>query len=203
MDDYQLLKKTAEGDIDSFNAIVQKYQVRLMKYCYRYLRDMQLAEDAVQEVFVKVFKYAPNFEPRASLSAFLYRVATNFCLDTLKQKRRHRKGMPTISFSQVRDASGDVRSMDDLVAGNSAQPDEELLVTEAKKAFMVALEELPEKHKNALVYYEVDQLSYKEICQLMDASLGEVKIWIYRARKKLADILEKAEQAAKKKSGQS
>ena len=185
MEDHELLRLAGKGDLEAYNKIVRKYQLRLLRYCYRYLLDAQLAEDAVQEVFVKVFKYAPKFEPRATVSAFLYRVARNHCLDMLKAKRRRK----AISFSQMISDDSDTKSIEAVIESDAPLPERNMMVDEARDAFHDALEELPEKHRSALMLFELEHLSYKEIAQVLDASLGEVKIWIYRARKKLTKLL--------------
>ncbi|MDZ7816726.1 MAG: sigma-70 family RNA polymerase sigma factor [Planctomycetota bacterium] len=181
MEDHELLQRAGEGDLEAYNKIVRKYQLRLLRYCYRYLLDAQLAEDAVQEVFVKVFKYAPKFEPRATVSAFLYTVARNQCLDMLKSRKRK----SSIPFSQMEAGSGESRSMEAVIESDAPLPERNLMVDEAREAFHDALEELPEKHRSALMLFELEHLSYKEIAQVLDASLGEVKIGSYLSPQEL------------------
>jgi RNA polymerase sigma-70 factor (ECF subfamily) len=193
MEDHELLKRTAQGDLKAFDTLVRRYQEKMLRFCYRYLHDVQAAEDATQEVFLKVYRYAGQFEPRASFSSFIYRVATNLCLDALKQRRRQAKGMPTMSFSASVGPYGDVKSMEEIIPSEAAQPEDELIREEERAAFLEALQELPENHQRALMLYELDNLSYKEISEVLGATLPEVKIWIYRARRKLATIISRAE----------
>lgn len=197
MEDHELLQRAAQGDLDAYDTFVRRYQLRIMRFCMKYLHDAQAAEDAAQEVFLKVYQYAGQYEHRGSVAAFVYRVATNYCLDFLKRKRRKAKLMPTISFSASVDSHGDVRSMEDLIPSKTEPPGSELVKAEQRAEFNNALEELPEHHRQALLLYELDNMSYLEIGELLGATLSEVKIWIYRARKKLNKILGETEEKEK------
>lgn len=194
MDDVELLKRTASGDQSAFATLVRRYQERLLRYCYRYLRDTAQAEDAVQEVFYRVYNFAPQFEPRASVSAFIFKVATNICLDELKARKRQRVRLPLVSFDSVTDAGGENRSMEQVVASNVRRPEEILLLEEALGDLEAALEKLPPRHRKAIEMYELDNLSYKDIAENLGATLAEVKIWIFRARKKLSSIMNEEEE---------
>ena len=185
--DYELLKRTASGDEGAFEELVRRYRDRLLRFCYRFVKDVYEAEDIVQEVFVNVYRFAPHFVPRASVGAFIFKVAANQCLNTLKKRRRERKAIPSISL--FRSLGGEGGELVDMLAAPLKQPGEEMEREEAKREFLEALEKLPPKHRAALLMFELDGLSYNEIAEVMEASLAEVKIWIYRARRKLAALL--------------
>ena len=81
--------------------------------------------------------------------------------------------------------------MDTMIASRDKPPEAILMHKEAMESFTYAVKQLPDNHRNALLYFEIEGLSYNEIAELMASSLSEVKIWIYRARKKLAKLLAK------------
>jgi RNA polymerase sigma-70 factor, ECF subfamily len=191
MDDNELMRMTAVGDEAAFETLVVRYQARVIRFCYRYVRDLQLAEDIAQEVFLRIFRYAPQFEPRASFAAFLFRVATNLCLDTLKIRKRASRRMPLVSFSGIKDADGENSSLEDLIPSAAGRPEDISLRAEELEELSVAMDELPDHHKRALLLYELERLSYREVAEALGATLPEVKIWIYRARKKITECVEK------------
>lgn len=191
MDDFELMKLTAAGDQAAFATLVRRFQERLLKYCFRYLRDYAMSEDAVQEVFYRVYCYAPRYEPRASVAAFLYKIASNVCLDMIRIQKRDYERLPSISFDTLADMSSEPRSLDQVLASKAKRPEDELILEEALVELDDALAQIPARQRKALVLFEIEGLSYKDIAEILGASHSEVKIWIYRARKKLSKIMNK------------
>ncbi len=85
--DYALLRRVARGEASALAELIRRHQTRVYQIAYRLLKDPLAAEDAAQEVFIKVFKNARRFEPKASVSAWLNRITANLCLNLLRQKR--------------------------------------------------------------------------------------------------------------------
>ena len=85
--DYALLKRLARGDAEALEEFVRRHQQRVYQIAYRLLRDHLESEDAVQEVFLKVYENAHRFEPKAKVSAWLHRITANHCLNLLRRRR--------------------------------------------------------------------------------------------------------------------
>ena len=95
--DEALMLQLQTGDLRSFDTLVKRWEKPLLNYCYRMVNDIALAEDLRQEVFLRIYRSAKTYRPTAQFSTWMYRIATNLCLDTLaKQQRRKETPMQPI-----------------------------------------------------------------------------------------------------------
>jgi RNA polymerase sigma-70 factor (ECF subfamily) len=169
--DLDLIERLQRGDRGAFEELVQKYQDRIYSLCRYTLKDAQDAQDAAQDVFIKAYKKLADFRPDTSfLYAWLYRIAVNTCLDY--NKRSYPKPLE-----------------DDTFVENVASPDpspEHLYQSKETGRFIhAALTKIPEKLRAAIVLKEIEALSYQEIAEILDTSIGTVKSRISRAREEL------------------
>lgn len=179
--DESLMERVAQGDLEAFRLLMERWEGAAKRYAYRVFGDYQAAEDAAQETFVRLFRAAGRYEPTAKFSTYFYTVLGNLCRDRLRATRR-------------RAARGEVTEdafvLDEIVAGPEA--DGPLRRAEAREDRLLVrrvVAELPEKLMRAVSLREFEGLSYQEIADVMGANLGEVKTWIHRGRKKLAERL--------------
>ena len=168
------------GDTGAFEALVLRYQARIVNYASALVHDAGIAEDVAQETFVRAWRGLGRFRGESAFKTWLYRIATNVARTHLD--RRGRQG-------RIAD-----RSLDDedeaLQAGDvpSAAPDAETsLVT--REAIDGALAELPEELRTALVLRDVEGLDYKEIAGVTGAPMGTVESRIFRARRHMRTLL--------------
>ena len=168
------------GDTGAFEALVLRYQARIVNYASAMVHDPGVAEDVAQETFVRAWRGLDRFRGESSFRTWLYRVATN-----VARTHADRRG---------RQACTADRSLDDetepLHAGNvpSAGPDvETALVT--REAIDHALAELPDELRVALVLRDVEGLDYKEIAAVTGAPMGTVESRIFRARRRMRTLL--------------
>jgi len=187
--DESLMVRVGEGDMDAFRIIVRRYEARARRFCYRIFRDVQVAEDAAQEGFLKLFKTAERYEPTGRFQTYFYRVLGNLCFDRLRFEKRRAvvRGNPTDGHTLDGPEDG-------AAAGGNGRflaPDEALLKKEERQAVRKALLELPENPRQALYLREFDGLKYREIAEAMGVSLNDVKVLIHRGRKMLAKRLAK------------
>jgi RNA polymerase sigma-70 factor, ECF subfamily len=172
--DYALLRRVARGDQAALAEIIRRHQGRLYQVAYRLLRDPLEAEDALQEVFLKVYEHAHRFEPRATVSAWLHRITANHCLNLLR--RRH----PHDSLDEE-DAP--------LVPDDGATPLQALEEQDLHHRLEQLLDALPENQRRALVLKRFAGLSYQEIAAEMGLSPQAVDGLLKRARQSLKQAL--------------
>jgi RNA polymerase sigma-70 factor (ECF subfamily) len=170
--DADLIGAVASGDEDAFETLVRKYERRVLNIAYRYLVNTPAAEDAAQEIFLKVWRNAKRFKGKSSFSTWLYRVVVNHCL-TLKSKRERRETGP----------------LDDSARRAGPRLDEQLEKAEKVEVIREAVGDLPGKQRMALVLSKFEGRSYKEIAEIMGVSLSSVESLIFRAKQNLKEKL--------------
>jgi len=173
--DYALLRRVARGDEEALAALIHRHQARVYQIAYRLLKDPLEAEDAVQEVFLKVYEHAHGFTPKAAVSAWLNRITANHCLNLLRQRR------PTMSLDQE-DAPP--------VPDPGATPLQTLEEQDLSRRLEEALKLLPENQRRALMLKRFAGLSYQEIAQEMGLSAAAVDGLLKRARQFLKKALQ-------------
>jgi RNA polymerase sigma-70 factor (ECF subfamily) len=163
------------GQIEGLHVLYDLHRTKVYNLSWRMLGKPQDAEDALQEIFIKVFDRIKNYRGDSAFSTWLYRMTANHCLDIL----RRRKILSFIGMDNAPEASDKTES-NRLGAQMGLSP-----VVEK------ALSRLPEKQKRCLVMREMEDLSYEEIAQALGLSLGSVKSNIHRAKGFLKECLEK------------
>ena len=179
-DDLRLIEEAKSGNLDAFNQIVSRYQQQIIIHCTGILRDASLAEDVTQETFIRAWRSLSSFHG-TSLRAWLMRIATNRCLDILRQRTRQATDSldaqltePTPVWStQIQDQSPEERSEQIDLARNLER----------------ALDNLPDEQRIALLMSDVLGYDYHEIATITGSAIGTVKSRISRARAKLRQDL--------------
>ena len=176
-----LMAAVAQGDMTSFRLLMERWEGAAKRYAYRATGDYQASEDLAQETFVRLFRSADQYRPTARFSTYFYTVLGNLCRD------RHRAAKRRGGWAVVPQEGW--RSEDEVEA--TGVPGPVHLAEEHERRLIVrkAVSELPTNLMEALSLREFEGLSYQEIADVMDANLGEVKTWIHRGRKKLAERL--------------
>ena len=162
-----LMLAFAKGEEEAFVKLYGAYRDRIVGYAYRLLNDQAQAEEAAQEVFLKIYRARDRYTPRSRFSTFIFRVATNHCLN-LKARVEHKlvnrgadpEGQPTMGRTQ----------------------DEHLAQQKLRSALSQALSALPAKQRAALVLVHYQGLSYREAADAVNVSESALKSLIHRAR---------------------
>lgn len=184
------------GDESAFALLAESYRRELQVYCYRMLGSFEDAEDIVQETYLRAWRSRSSFEGRSTLRAWLYRIATNACLELLR--RRPRRLLPP-EVAAAADPHVSPRATADLpwlqpypdrmlepVASGDSEPDAVLVAKETiGLAFMVAIQHLPPRQRAVLILRDVLGWSAKETAELLDATVGAVNAALQRARSTL------------------
>ena len=172
------LRRAREGDLAAFNELVLEHQGLVVNLCYRLLGQRQQAEDAAQDAFIAAWRNLAGLRGDA-FRPWLLRIAANACKDELRRRGRR----PSTSLDDALE-EGMPEPPD---AGPAPEP--ALLQTELRDRIEVALRELPDEQRLALVLCDIEGLDYVEIAVAMQTSLGTVKSRIARGRARLRDIL--------------
>ena len=179
-DEEALIRAAQRGDVTSFNQLVLAYQSQLYNVAYRILGDAAAAADATQEAFLSAFTHIKDYRG-GSFKSWLLRTVTNACLDALRyQKRRP---------SQSLEAEDDEHSLADVLPSEEEGPERAAERRELRCFIERAALTLPPDQRITFVLSDVHGLSYQEIAQVMNVSLGTVKSRLSRARAKLRDAL--------------
>jgi RNA polymerase sigma-70 factor (ECF subfamily) len=173
-----LVKKAQTGDKTAFGELVRRYQDQVFGLTSRMLDSPEDARDAAQEIFIKLFRFLPGFDFRSSFTTWLYKVATNFCLDLLRKQSRDR---------QHRSAWGDSNLIDINLPDIRPGPEEQVLAGERIRELKQAIRDLPEDYRAALILHHYQGLSYQQIAGVLDLSEKTVATRIHRAKNKLRE----------------
>lgn len=171
-EEVQWMREVASGNDVALTHIIRRWQKPLINFFYRSTQSVELAEDLAQMTFIKLYRAAPNYEPTAKFSTFLFHIGRHLLINEIR--RQSRKPLDTIDPN-------------DLVSITPGRDKLELM--EIEEAFSLALSTLPENHKTAILLLKQQGLSYEEIAATMGASESAVKSWIHRARTKLKEEL--------------
>lgn len=180
--DLGVLQRVAAGDAESFGVLLQRHEKRLQQLCLRLLGEKEAARDAVQDIFLKVYRSAGSFKPQGKVATWLYRIAVNHCFNRLRRQRILR----FFSFGElVREGQdeGDELELDPA----DPRPDAEaaLRARERWRTTRRIIDKLPENQRLVLVLAKFEGLSYKEIAQVLEITEGAVESRLVRAMRTL------------------
>ncbi len=177
--DVQLMLDVKAGDEQSFALLLQRYRSPLVNFLYRMVRNREQAEDLAQEVFIRVYRARADYVPSAKFTTWLFRIATNLALNSLRDTRHQRMEISLDAPLTADAEDGDERTLD--VADK--HPDiEQHLVEEVRKAMIRhAIDKLPEKQRAAVLLHKYQELDYGEIAKILSCSESALKSLLFRA----------------------
>jgi RNA polymerase sigma-70 factor (ECF subfamily) len=182
MDERILIDKIANKDEKAFQTFVEMHHHLVLNICNNILNNYDDSMDVSQEVFIQFYESIESFRGDSKITTWLYRISVNKSLNYLRSKKKNRL------FSSL-----DVLFNDDSKKNDpedtELKPGEDLERNENKKALYFALNKLPEKQRIAITLNNFEDLSYKEISEVMEISVSEVGVLINRGKKKLQKII--------------
>jgi len=169
--DEELVARSMDGDVDSFNQLVLRWERPIYALAYRVIGRDEDARDVAQETFLRAFRALPGFKGQAKFSSWLYRIALNLCRDWIRRKKRTPLvEMPEgVDVAELASEQGPVESIEDLVARQEMSR----IVAEGMKL-------LPDEQRTAIVLKEYHGLTFQEIADLQGCPLSTVKTRLYQ-----------------------
>ena len=181
-DDVRLMRLVGRGDSGAFEELIEKHQALVAGTVARMLGSNSEVEDIAQQVFIRVWKSARRYVPRAKFTTWLLKITRNLVFNELRRTKRHAH----VPLQSERGAE-DPPLKDDL----NLAPDASLLEAELQRTIEQAIFDLPEAQRMALVLRRYEQFSYEQIADVLDLSVPAVKSVLFRARSELRSRLSK------------
>ncbi len=185
--DQALMLQLQAGDLRSFDTLVKRWEKRLLNYCYRMVNDIALAEDLRQEIFLRIYRSAKTYRPTAQFSTWMYRIATNLCLDTLAKQQR-RKETPIAAYLESESEGVDERLIDP-----SDAPDTVVVKKETESRVRSALARLPEDQRIVVIMRHYNGMKFHEIAAIVERPISTVKSRMVAGIERLSKMLSKQE----------
>lgn len=179
MDENQLIENVKLGSESAFQELVLKYQTLVINVCNNFLNNPDDALDIAQEVFIKVYQSINDFKGNSKFSTWLYRIAVNKSLNYIRSRKRSR------IFKSMDVLFGENNDFSSQAAGHDKNIEESIEQSENEEALKYAMGKIPAKQKTAISLFHFEELSYKEIAEIMQISTTEVGVLINRAKKSL------------------
>ena len=185
--DEALMLQLQTGDLCSFDTLVKRWEKPLLNYCYRMVNDIALAEDLRQEVFLRIYRSAKTYRPAAQFSTWMYRIATNLCLDTLAKQQR-RKEVSIDSYLESESEGFDERLIDP-----SNPPHAVVIRKETERRVRSALARLPEDLRVVVTLRHYNGMKFREIAEILECPISTVKSRMTAGLERLSRMLSKQE----------
>lgn len=183
--DAELMERFGAGDDGAFRALVDRHERSLLRYFYRRCLDRALAEDCVQEVFLRLVRHRGAWRPDAKFTTYLYRIAENHWID----RYRSRQSAPQMA-SLAAEAADTAEPIEAAVAGSGRRPEEAASDRELAEKLRRALARLTEEQRSVFVLAETRGMKYAEIGDALGIPVGTVKSRMHAATTRLRDLLE-------------
>lgn len=180
--DLQLIRRCKRGHEPSFARLLERYRSPVYGLCYRMTRNAEDARDLAQEVFIKVFSLLDRYDETYAFSSWLFRIATNHCIDHLRRNR-----LRFLPLEMQAGPSGE--EMELPLPDPGPRPDRLLEQKEAMERLEEVIASLPPHYRIITLLRHDEELSYEEIATILDLPLGTVKARIHRARNMIMQIL--------------
>lgn len=190
MNDPEIIQSVLNGKRDNFRILVEKYRQKVFRVAIGFVHEKEDAEDLTQEIFLNAWKSLPDFRGTSSFSTWLHRIAVNACLNHTRKE----KGAIISRISSFFGYEG-VLQVD--TPFSEENPEEVIIRRERSEWLQKALDSLPEKQQTAIVLSKYEDMSQKEISEIMNITEGAVESLIQRAKKNLREKLMSASKKRK------
>lgn len=177
-EDARLARRVQRGDRGAFEVLLAKFERPIFSFIYHFFQNPALCEDLTQETFLRAFRFIDSYRPTEKWSTWLFSIARNLCIDEL---RKIQKANPVAL---------DEAEAESLVADGSAagDPVEAAIMAQEGEIVRRAVGKLPEKYRTPIILFYFNELSYEEIARVMNASLSNTKILLFRGKRLLLEL---------------
>ena len=188
--DLVLVKRAKSGDYQAFDLLVLKYQSRLISTAFKFVKDVQIAEDIVQDSFIKAFNALESFREDSSFYTWIYRITVNTSKNFLVSKKRKSE---LLNSDLSEEASYEIEPVE------TYSPEDLLQATQLQKVITDTFDQLGEDTRTALTLRELDGLSYEQIADVVNCPVGTVRSRIFRGREVIDEAISQYKQDNKTK----
>ncbi len=176
------MQRALQGDQSAFARLRAKYSEPIHNLVYRMIREKDEVDDLTQEAFIKAFSSLQTYNDEYAFSTWLYKIATNNCIDHIRRKK-----LQSFSIDKpIESKDGDISFE---LPDSTYEPDRPIISLQRSRLLEEAIESLPEKYKIVIRMRHVEEREYQEIAEILDLPLGTVKAHIFRARELLYKFL--------------
>lgn len=175
--DIELMLRTKSGDDGAFSELMRRHYKGVVNYIYRFTNVRDNSEDLAQEVFLRIYRSAKQYRPEAKFSTWLYKIATNVSLTHVKRRNNN------LSLDEIDDTGDNTGDPEVEIA------DDIIYRKEIMSVIYEAMESLPEREKIAIMLCKYEGLSYEEVSEVLECTVGAVKAYVHRGRMKLINRL--------------
>jgi RNA polymerase sigma-70 factor (ECF subfamily) len=179
--DAALMVAYQKGDDSSFDQLLDKYHRPIVNFIYKIVNNAGEAEELAQEVFLRICRARQGYEPRARFAAWIYTIATNLSLKAAVRNRRMR------FWNRNHDSHEDSPSVEETLPDPLPDAERRLITAEMGEIVRRAIQALPPHEKVAIVLRRYEELSYKEIAEIMECTEAAVKTYIHRGKLHVRD----------------
>lgn len=177
--DVQLLLAFKSGDKSSFEKLMVRFYPRVLNFIYRFVNQKEVAEDLTQDVFMKVYKSAVNYQPKAKVSTWIFTIAKNTALNELSRRKKFAYSLD----ADNKTSEGSVQSQHEDFT--ERKPDQQLERQERMEVVRTAVQSLPENQRMAVILRRYENMTYDEIAKTMGTTSKAVKSLLSRAKENL------------------
>jgi RNA polymerase sigma factor (sigma-70 family) len=177
-EDSRLIQQAIRGDDLAYKRLMEKYHDAIFNFIFRMVHDREQVEDLTQEAFIKAFSSLKSFNEEYAFSTWLYKIATNNCIDYIRKRKLQMYSINKPIESRDSDFTFELPD-------EGYEADRELIDDQRARMLKEAIEQLPEKYRRVIHLRHVDEKSYEEIAAMLKLPIGTVKAHIFRAREML------------------
>jgi RNA polymerase sigma-70 factor (ECF subfamily) len=160
----ELIQQCQNGDMESFKMLYKHYEKTIYGFCLRMLNNQQDTEDAVQTIFLKLFRNLSSYKFKARFTTYLFTIARNACYDILNQRKYKNEDLENANH----------------IAGNTIEYDHD---------FSMAISKLPERTRESFILFAIEGYPQDQIAEILGVQIGTVKAQVFQARQKLRNWL--------------
>ncbi len=183
--DNDIIKNILNGNKEQFGILQKRYKRIIGNLIKKMIRDEDDVDDLIQDTFIKAYSALPSFQFSYSFSSWIYRIASNTCIDFIRKKK--------FNFVFIDEHTGDDDNPVYEIKDSNYQPDLEYNNKEKNDLLKKAINSLPENYRKIIKLRHEEELEYQEISDKLNLPLGTVKVHLFRARKQLYDSLKNQE----------
>lgn len=180
--DFNLVSKAKDGDQKAYAELMQRYKDSIYFMALKMVNNKDDAMDLTVETFGKAFENLDKYKPDFAFSTWLFRIATNNCIDFIRKKRLNVVSLHTLSEEDSEEKHMQVRA-------EGLNPEENSIKKQESEKLKNIVEQLPIRYRKLIILRYYDEQSYEEIAKQLDIPLGTVKAQLFRARDLMANII--------------